>query len=179
MVSSDPQRRFPPPWIVKKLNEDCFTVQIATLTASDDAAPRVPNADQPALADIPRLLQAELRRVGCNTGAIDGNWNAAAQRSLSLFNKNAGMKLDVKIASLDALDIVRSKTVRICPLICEHGYKADGDNCVKITCGAGFEVGDDNTCERIVAKKPVTAGEHRSRSSPGGKCFSFGGKSYC
>ena len=29
MVSSDPQRRFPPPWIVKKLNVDCFTVQDA------------------------------------------------------------------------------------------------------------------------------------------------------
>jgi hypothetical protein len=29
MVSSEPKRRFPPPWTVKKLNEDCFTVQDA------------------------------------------------------------------------------------------------------------------------------------------------------
>src|ERR1700676_693561 len=109
---------------------------IATLTPSDDAAPAAPNANQPALADIPRLLQAELHRVGCNTGSVDGDWNAAAQKSLSLFNKNAGMKFDVKIASLDALDAVRSKAARICPLICEHGYKADGERCVKITCKA-------------------------------------------
>ena len=59
---------------------------------------------QPAAVDLPRSLQAELRRVGCNTGAVDGNWNAAAQRALDQFNKHAGMKLDVRVASVDALD---------------------------------------------------------------------------
>jgi hypothetical protein len=58
------------------------------------------------------------------------------------------MKLDVKIASLDALDAVRSKTARICPLICDHGYKADGERCMKITCGADMFVNDNNECEK-------------------------------
>ena len=140
-----------------KMKDDRAVGPIATLTPSD-AAPGAPNANQPASADIPRLLQAELRRVGCNTGAIDGNWDIAAQRSLSLFNKNAGMKLDVKIASLDALDAVRSKTARICPLICDHGYKPDGERCVKITCKAGSFLNDDNTCEKK-HDKPVAARE--------------------
>jgi hypothetical protein len=122
---------------------------IATLVPSDK--PSQPNVV--AVADIPRQLQAELRRVGCNAGAVDGNWNAAAQRSLELFNRNAGMKLDVKVASLDALDAVRGKTTRICPLICGHGYKTDGERCIKISCRAGWAVGDDNTCERIEVKK--------------------------
>ena len=26
------------------------------------------------------------------------------------------------------------------------GYRADGDKCVKITCRAGYELGDDGTC---------------------------------
>jgi hypothetical protein len=104
--------------------------------------------------DIPRLLLAELLRVGCHTSAIDGIWNTAAQRSLGLFNKNAGTKFDVKAASFDALDAVRSKTERICPLICEHGYKADGESCTKINCRAGYGVGDDNTCEKVETKKP-------------------------
>ncbi len=141
-----------------KMKDDRPVGPIATLTPSDDAARGAPNANQPASADIPRLLQAELRRVGCNTGAIDGNWDIAAQRSLSLFNKNAGMKLDVKIASLDALDAVRSKTARICPLICDHGYKPDGERCVKITCKAGSFLNDDNTCEKK-HDKPVAARE--------------------
>jgi len=104
-------------------------------------------------ADVTRFVQIELRRVGCFTGTIDGNWSDASRRSLELFNKNAGTKLDVKLASLDALDVIKAKPARICPLICEHGYKAGGDACTKITCKAGFEVGDDNTCERIKGKK--------------------------
>ncbi len=122
--------------------------------APDQSAPK---ADAPvAVADIPRALQVELRRVGCNTGAADGNWNAAAQKSLDLFNKNAKTKFDVKLASLDALDAVKGKQARICPLICEYGYKADGNRCSKIVCKAGFEVGDDNNCEKIEVKKPAT-----------------------
>ena len=109
--------------------------------------------------DLPRSLQSELRRVGCHTGSIDSNWNAASQRSLDLFNKHTGMKLDVKVASVDALDAVKSKPTRICPLICEHGFKADGDLCTKITCRAGYEVGDDNTCEKIEVKKPTAKRE--------------------
>lgn len=108
-------------------------------------------------ADIYRQVQIELRRVGCNTGAVDGNWNTAAQRSMDLFNKYAGTRLDVKVASLDSLDTLKSKTARICPLICQHGYKANGETCAKITCNPGYEVGDDNTCERIQARRPRPA----------------------
>jgi hypothetical protein len=72
------------------------------------------------------------------------------------------MKLDVKIASVDALDAVKSKSSRICPLICDHGFKADGDRCTRITCRAGYEVGDDNTCEKIEVKKPTVRHEERA-----------------
>ena len=126
-------------------------------------APPADQSDQPKAVDLPRSLQAELRRVGCNTGAVDGNWNAASQRSLDLFNKHAGVKLEAKVASVDALDAVKSKTTRVCPLICDHGFKADGDRCTKITCRAGYEVGDDNTCEKIEVKKPVAKREEQKR----------------
>jgi hypothetical protein len=121
--------------------------------------PPAEKSDQPKAIDLPRSLQAELRRVGCNTGAVDGNWNAASQRSLDLFNKHAGLKLDAKVASVDALDVVKSKTTRVCPLVCDHGFKADGDRCTKITCRAGYEVGDENTCEKIEMKKPTAKRE--------------------
>jgi uncharacterized caspase-like protein len=121
--------------------------------------PLADKSDQPTAVDLPRSLQAELRRVGCNTGAVDSNWSAAAQKALDLFNKHAGMKLDVKTASIDALDAVKGKAARVCPLICEHGFKADGDRCSKITCRAGYEVGDDNTCEKIEVRKPTARRE--------------------
>jgi uncharacterized caspase-like protein len=116
---------------------------------------------KPVDGDIPRLLQNELRRVGCNTGAVDGNWNAAAQKSLELFNKNAGTRLDVKIANLDALNAVRSKSARVCALSCDRGYRADGDRCVRVGCRAGFEIGDDGTCERIPPKQRPAQREPR------------------
>jgi hypothetical protein len=105
--------------------------------------------------DLPRSLQAELRRVGCNSATVDGNWNAASQKALDLFNKHAGMKLEVKSASTDALDAVKGKTGRVCPLVCNTGSRADGDRCVKITCRAGYRVNDDNECEKVQEKKPV------------------------
>jgi uncharacterized caspase-like protein len=141
--------------------------QAAEQTAKEEKIaalnPTADKSDQPTAVDLPRSLQSELRRVGCNTGAVDGNWNAASQRSLDLFNKHAGMKLDVKTASADALDAVKGKTNRVCPLACDHGFRADGDRCAKITCRAGYEVGDDNTCEKIEVKKPVAKREELKR----------------
>lgn len=113
--------------------------------------------DQPSV-DLPRALQAELRRVGCSTGTVDGNWSVASQKALDLFNKHAGMKLDAKTASTDALDAVKGKTGRICPLVCETGFRADRDRCVRITCRAGYRVNDDNECERV-PEKPVAKRE--------------------
>jgi uncharacterized caspase-like protein len=106
-------------------------------------------------ADIARLMQVELRRVGCLKEAADGEWASSSRRALELFNRNAGTKFDVKVASLDALDAIKVKPSRICPLLCEQGFKADGERCTKITCRPGYEVGDDNTCQKIEMKKPT------------------------
>ncbi|WP_246669335.1 MULTISPECIES: caspase family protein [unclassified Bradyrhizobium] len=105
--------------------------------------------------DVTKSVQTELRRVGCLTGAADGDWNSASQRSLSQFNRYAGTKLDVKVASVDTLDAVKLKTSRVCPLVCEHGFKADGDRCSKISCAEGSFLNDDNECEKRREKKPV------------------------
>ena len=136
-------------------------IAVATLTP-DQTAPRV---DAPvAVADIPRQLQIELRRVGCNTGSVSETWTLGAQKAMELFNKSAGMKLDVKVASLDSLDIVKSKASRICPLACEQGYQPDGDRCTRITCKSGYEVGADNNCEKIEVKRPAPSVSRQDRS---------------
>jgi uncharacterized caspase-like protein len=109
----------------------------------------------PAPADVTRSVQAELRRVGCLTAAAAGDWNTASQRSLTLFNRYAGTRLDAKVASVDALDAIKLKRSRVCPLVCEHGFEADGDRCSRITCAAGSFLNDDNECEKRRANKPV------------------------
>ncbi|OQW53321.1 MAG: hypothetical protein A4S14_16190 [Proteobacteria bacterium SG_bin9] len=136
--------------------------QVAALTPPASPAPKAES--------INRQLQTELRRVGCYTASLNDDWGNAAQRSLDQFNKRAGSKLDVKTASLDSLDAVRGKTSRVCPLVCNHGYRAEGEKCVEIVCKAGFEVGDNNTCERVEPKKkPPPPVAKRDEAPPAAK----------
>jgi uncharacterized caspase-like protein len=116
-------------------------------------------------ADIAKSVQIELRRVGCLTGTADGEWNAASQRSLALFNRHAGTKLYVKLASTDALDAIKLKPSRVCPLVCEHGFKPDGDRCSKIVCAEGSFLNDDNECEKRRARTPTAKREPDDRSN--------------
>jgi uncharacterized caspase-like protein len=162
--------------------------KLASLTP-DQTIPKVPAAPQIDQADITRLLQAHLKRVGCNSGNVDGTWDDSSRKALDLFNKNANTRFDVKLASLDALDMVRSKTDRVCPLICAKGQKEDGGRCVQISCNSGYFLNSSGACEKRPepAPKARTAVQDpppRPRAAPaasggGGKCFSFNGRSYC
>jgi hypothetical protein len=141
-------------------------------------------------ADIARLLQAHLKRVGCDPGSADGAWSAPSQKALDSFNRYAGTKFDVKVASLDALDAVRARPDRICPLVCARGQKAVGDRCVQIVCDNNFVLDAQGVCQRrpdTPPQKPKPVSRHepnpRAPSAPasneGGKCYTYGGKQYC
>jgi uncharacterized caspase-like protein len=117
----------------------------------------------PPPADISKSVQTELRRVGCFTGAADGDWNATSRRSLALFNRHAGTKFDVKLASLDALDAIKLKPSRVCPLICEHGFRVDGDHCSRIVCAEGSFLNEDNECEKRRGKTPAARRDEGNR----------------
>jgi uncharacterized caspase-like protein len=149
--------------------------------ASLPPAPASPDAAKsaaPAPQDIPRLLQSELRRVGCKTGEIDGEWNASSRRALAAFNDNAKTTLDVKLASIDALDTVKARTGRVCPLDCDRGTRASGDSCVKITCDSGSVLGSNGSCQK--RPKVVQQRERRVPAATGrGRCFAFNGKQVC
>jgi uncharacterized caspase-like protein len=136
---------------VAPVTSDKDKVNLAALTAG---SPQI---------DITKSVQTELRRVGCLTGNVDGDWNTASQRSLTLFNRYAGTKLDAKTASIDTLDAIKLKSSRVCPLVCERGFKADGDRCNRIVCAEGSFLNEDNECEKHREKKPVAK---RDRPEP-------------
>jgi uncharacterized caspase-like protein len=129
--------------------------------------------------DLPRLLKAELKRAGCMAGEIDGEWNASARKALSQFNDNAGTKFDVKVASLDALDAVRARQQRVCPLDCDRGYRASGDTCVKITCDDGYVLGANGSCQKRPEREQVRERRAPATARRGGKCFVYNGTSFC
>jgi uncharacterized caspase-like protein len=176
----------------KKLEEAKIAATAASAEAKPDAgkpaavaslspAAEASRSGAPPQQDIPRLLQSELRRVGCKTGEIDGEWNASSRRALSLFNDHAGTKFDAKLASIDALDAVKAKPGRVCPLDCDRGFRADGDRCVKITCDSDQVLGANGTCRPRPERAPKAVA-HRERRSPagrGGRCFVYNGASVC
>jgi hypothetical protein len=172
-----------------KAQLDKLSVAGATpATAATPAAPATPAQPQPnpqvaALpadtsrttinpVDLARSVQTELKRVGCYAGAVDGDWSTSSRRALDQFNKYAPAKLDTKLASSDALDALHARTARVCPLVCDHGYRADGDSCAKVVCKDGYQVGDDNSCEKIPAKRASTTSrqpqqqQSQSRQAP-------------
>jgi hypothetical protein len=147
---------------IDRATADGKPAEIGKLAAADASAntptdvPSMTRTQGPSAgssqADLAKSLQAELRRVGCLTASTDGEWNAVSRRSLALFNKHAGTRLDAKLASLDALDAVKLKPARVCPLTCEHGFKPEGDTCSRIVCAEGSFLNDDNECEKRRAK---------------------------
>jgi uncharacterized caspase-like protein len=161
----------------KQAEEEAKKLEATKLAA---VTPSDAGSDRHAPQDIPRLLQSELKRVGCKTGAIDSEWNASSRRALSSFNDKAGTKFDVKLASIDALDAVRAKTDRVCPLECERGTRASGDSCVKITCDDGYVLGSNGACQKRPERKPTVAQRERKKPASGGrKCFVYNGTSFC
>jgi hypothetical protein len=136
-------------------------------------------------ADIIRLLQAHLKRVGCDSGEATGKWDDGSMKALELFNKSAKTAFDVKVASLETLDAVRGRSDRVCPLICGKGQRADGDRCVQIGCASGSFLNSSGACEKrpeVVSKPRVIAHEaprHVTPNGGGAKCFAFNGRSYC
>ena len=143
---------------------DAVVKNFPKTTAAPEKVASLNPADSPA--DLTKSVQSELRRVGCLTGEANGDWNVTSQRSLSAFNRNAGTRLDVKTVNADTLDAIKQKSSRVCPLVCDHGFQASGDSCTKIVCKDGYQVGDDNTCEKIPAKRSTpTASRQQQQQS--------------
>lgn len=141
-------------------------VELATKEpAGQKEAALAPSPPEVALSpqELSRQTQDELRRVGCLADAVDGDWNSASQRSLALFNNYAGTTFDTTKSSSEALDALKSKQGRVCPLICDYGSRADGDRCVKITCRAGYRLGDHNECEKGQRKTGASRDELKAR----------------
>src|SRR5215475_15544189 len=90
------------------------------------------------------------------------------------------------VCSSDLLDAIKQKPARVCPLVCEHGFKADGDRCVKIVCADGSFVNGDNECEKRRGKQPVAKRDEDDRANrrdrqydAGRGAYGGGGRGYC
>jgi uncharacterized caspase-like protein len=78
-----------------------------------------------------RKLQAELVRVGCEPGAVDGKWGASGRSALERFAKFAKVKLDPAQPNDAVLEALTSRRSRVCPLVCDDEEEEKGGKCVR------------------------------------------------
>ncbi len=65
-------------------------------------------------SELTRALQAELKRVGCDPGAVDGAWGGKARAALEQFAGRAKANIPTDRPSQQALDAVKARQDRVC-----------------------------------------------------------------
>jgi hypothetical protein len=106
---------------------------------------------------LARALQTELKRVGCDPGAVDGRWGSQAREALGEFARAAKLALPSDEPTSAALDAVAKYKERVCPLECDRGEKAVDGRCVAASPGA------KDKAARKPAQEPKAA---RRREAP-------------
>jgi hypothetical protein len=161
------------PWVSSSPIDGNFYFVPPEAAFSSAAAPVIERRE------LARLLQLELRRVGCFGGIADGEFNDSTRAALSRAIKGSGTDLSSDDLSLDALNAMSRIDKRICPLVCPTGERADGERCVRIVCPAG-QVSKDGRC---IAERAATDSKTRPPAPPKGeksaKCFTFQGRQFC
>ena len=127
----------------------------------------------PDPAEMARLLQFELQRVGCFTGAVNGEFNAPTRTALKNFAKLASVSVPDEL-TIDTLKTLRGIDKRVCPPACKAGERAEGDRCVAI---AKPEPVEKRASAPAAPRKPAAGGG--GGGGKGGKCFNFNGRTFC
>jgi Caspase domain len=131
--------------------------------------------------ELARLLQLELKRVGCFEGAVDGEFGNATRVALRSFAKFAAITVPDDL-SIDSVKAVRGFDRRVCPVVCQPDERVDGERCVRVVCPPG-QVVKDGTCVGKVAADPKKPTPGRPEPAPrppsSNKCFVFQGRQFC
>jgi uncharacterized caspase-like protein len=140
--------------------------------------PTPPSANHQAADSsvLTRAVQTELRRVGCDPGAIDGNWGPKAKDALAQFARHAKIELKSDDAPTEAaLQQLLAKEDRVCPLQCGTDEILDQGKCVRRTAriqpkGADSKSIEQKKVEHRVEKREVRRNGHRVTCLQPGLC---------
>jgi len=99
------------------------------------------------------VLQNELKRVGCDPGKVDGKWGGLGRKALSDFNQYASLKLPTGLPSMEAIEAIKGKTDRVCPLVCGPLHNEINGQCVAKTCPSGQQLNSRGQCINVVVQK--------------------------
>ncbi|SEG69778.1 hypothetical protein SAMN04488144_14532, partial [Methylobacterium sp. 190mf] len=120
-----------------------------TRRGSDEPIKRAPYTTEHAAipaSDLSRMLQLELKRVGCNSIDPRGRWGISSVQALTAFNHYRRSNYDTSKPTIEAVDFIKSVNVQVCPLICGRGERVIDNKCAKISCGLGFNLDQSGKC---------------------------------
>jgi uncharacterized caspase-like protein len=102
--------------------------KVASLPPATDSMPSL--APAPASEALAAALQAELKRVGCYTGAADGKWDKLAKEALAKFARSAKVSMSGDAPSAEIIETVKRHKERVCALGCPTGQVQIGGKCI-------------------------------------------------
>src|SRR5262245_48207459 len=139
-----------------------------------------------ALANVPKIdpreltrsLQFELKRIGCFTGQVNGQFDNKTRDAVSEFGKITTKEVSSKEPTIELVKLVRTFERRVCPLQCATNERPEGEQCVRIVCVSG------QTPKNGVCPEPPAAPAKKGASDPGSpslgsNCFTFQGRHFC
>jgi hypothetical protein len=105
----------------------CERLRPLVVAALDKAS--APDVNTP---DQVRAAQQQLTRLGCFSGAVDGNLNDATTTALQHYRAALGKPSgDAKIND-GLVSELKGQSSRVCPLVCPPGKVSQGDACVVV-----------------------------------------------
>ncbi|PPD06161.1 MAG: hypothetical protein CTY28_14665 [Hyphomicrobium sp.] len=110
------------------------TAALATVTI---ATPSTTSIGQTSGADIQRRLareiQAELKRVGCYSGRLDGSWGDRSRSAMTTFMARVNAQLPTTEPDVFLLSLIKGQTDAVCGPTCSGNEVSEGGRCVART----------------------------------------------
>ena len=110
-LSKEPEKQKPSPAVAEREQNVASLVQNPAVADLSD-----PKKESKPVSrvDLAKTLQAELKRVGCFDGKLDGKWGARSKAALKAFEAQADAKSGGDTATEQAIALVQSKSGIVC-----------------------------------------------------------------
>lgn len=115
---------------------------------------------------LARDLQGELKRLGCLSGEVDGDWGEGSKKALKDFARHAKLSIASDEPTTAVLDVAAAMKERACPLVCSGDQRVVAGRCVaKERKPVRREAASASEGQRYRAERPQRAERSSSESS--------------
>jgi hypothetical protein len=114
--------------------------------ANEAGSPITEEVPVPDSGELALAQQKELDRLGCEPGRPDGKWGPRSRRAMAAFNRETQTTFATGQPSIAAVDDLKKRTGRVCPLKCSATEMNSGNGCVPRNCRSGQRLNSRGVC---------------------------------